>query len=171
MKSPKCSVMLDSRIGRLWPCFLALAVLLVGAPARAECFTLATAPLDADCVVMAHGETRGVWFRLDKADELRKLSLEAPELRLQVAKQDDALRLRDEQVGLFRESIAIQRTVAEQLKVEAETLVRTARRANADATEARAERDAWYRSPYLWFAAGAIVSGVACVAITVSVTD
>jgi hypothetical protein len=170
MKSLICSLRLASEIGRMWlKTLLVLGFMLVSFNASAECFTLANAPLDADCVVMPHGTTRGVWFRLDKASELRQLALEAPELRLQASKALEAVKLRDGQVVLYLGAIDAQRQAVESLKVANVLLVRQANDARGAALKAQDELSAWYRSPVLWFGVGVISSVVAGVAIVQAV--
>ena len=70
MRSQVHSRKLGSRIAAL---IVMLAILLLPMPATAECYTLDKAPPDASCVVMKHGEVRGVWFNLQLSEKFKTL--------------------------------------------------------------------------------------------------
>ena len=127
-------------------------------PAGAKCYPIDKAPLDADCVVMPHGSQRGVWFRLDKADELRRLNLIIPELRGQVGRYEELMKLRDSQLTDLRGALGAHKRAGELLKTTNATLVKDARRARDERDKAQAALGAWYRSPFLWFGVGTLVS-------------
>lgn len=135
-----------------------LLVSLLPALARAECFPIEKAPLDADCVVMPYGQQRGVWFRLDKAEEFRQLKLAEPELKRQIALYEST------RATLAASALDYKAAYGKQVEVTTATLeineklVSEARRSREAAAEAADETDAWYRSPFLWFGAGAVAA-------------
>lgn len=149
--------------------WLLVLALLLPATAHAECYTIDKAPLDAECVVMTHGSVQGVWLRLDKADELRKLKLESAELELRLDKQDKLIATLEDQSQLLHRAVDTQGLVVTDLKKENELLVRQKNDAVADARDARASADAWYRSPWLWFGVGVFVTGAATTTIVMAV--
>jgi len=138
--------------------FVSLVTLLVftlGAlPASAKCYEISEAPLDADCVVMSHGSQRGVWFRLDKADELRKLKLKQPELELQVFELEKIVTLRTQQVKELSQAMDSQSSALATMKVTNNLLVKQKNQTDRDLKAEIEKRQAWYRSPYLWFGVG-----------------
>lgn len=130
---------------------LLLALVFSGSPASAECFTLLDAPLDAECVVMPFGDQRGVWLRLDVADEVRRERLELAELRIQNDALTEIANRRNQQVELLRAAVTEHQTATDAAVV--------------DAGKSRVERDRleremkrWYRHPALWFGGGVMVS-------------
>jgi len=133
----------------------AIALLSILVPIRAyACETEATARPDSECVVMQRGGIRGVWFRLDVADELRRMKLEFPELRIQTEKQSEVLALRESQVIYLRQALDAHEKALAEVKSANEILSRDAARARQERDEAKAELGAWYRSPILWTAIG-----------------
>src|SRR5690606_29515722 len=134
------------------------AVLFVQSNANAQCVTVESAPLDADCVVMPFGDQRGVWFRLDKADELRRARLEAVELRTLTEKLERLATLRGDQLELYRLASAERQLSLKSALDVNERLTAVARRAREERDAAVASADAWYRSPFLWFGAGAVAT-------------
>jgi len=137
---------------------LILVCSLIALSANAECKTVAEARLDDDCVVMQFGEQSGVWFRLDKAEMLRKAWTELPELRLQASKYGVLLQQRDAQLSLYREAAREYKGVIRDLKEVNKYLVTETREAREERNKARAALNAWYRSPFLWFGSGVVVT-------------
>ncbi len=142
---------------RLLTFFLVVACSLATLPTLA-CETEATAKPDSDCVVQARAQIRGVWFRLDKAEELRKAYDEIPELRLQINTYDQLIKIRDVQLAGYREASAARKSVSADLQAANTVLSRDAARARKERDEAIASRDAWYRSPFLWTGVGVVLT-------------
>jgi len=118
------------------------------APAECGDTTGHTAPRRAS---VTHEGEAGVWFRLDVA---RCLLGDVTELRLvreRVGLLDARLEIREEQITLTREALDLGRRAEERATGALEAAVRGRR-------EAEEERDAWWRSPILWFAVGAVVT-------------
>lgn len=137
--------------------FLALC-----APLKAAaCDTVQTATVESTCVVMPLEGRAGAWFDLATADQLRRLKLEVPELRLQLEKYDLVEKRREAQVQALLESVALRREAADLLKASVDGAVKQAREGRQEAAEAREELGAWYRNPWMWGALGAILGGVA----------
>jgi len=148
-KSRSCSAILACSL------FLALC-----APLKAlACDTVDTATLKSTCVVMPVQGRPGVWFDLATADELRRLKLEVPELRLQVEKFSLIETRREAQVQALLEAGSLRREAAEMLKASIDASVKDAREARQEAADAREELAAWYRSPWLWGVTGAVLGG------------
>lgn len=126
----------------------------------AACDTVQTATLQSTCVVMPVQGRPGVWFDLSTADELRRLKLEVPELRLQVENYAAIEKRREAQVASLMEANILRREAADMLKVSIDFAVKDARESRQEAADAREELGAWYRSPWMWGAAGAVLGGV-----------
>lgn len=135
------------------------------------CDTVATATLESTCVVLEREGRRGVWFSLDKAQELRKGALEIPQLRLQLQTHDELEAKRTEQVIQLTAANAERKSAMVALESTNAAHVADARRAREDASQARAELDRWYRSPWVWFGAGIASGALAAVMIVDSVSD
>lgn len=100
---------------------------------------------------LTHAGESGVWFR---GDVVRCLLGDVEELRLlrdRVGLMDERLTLRDDQLRLSREALALGRAAEERATGALEAAVRRARQAEED-------RDAWWRSPVLWFTVGAVLT-------------
>jgi hypothetical protein len=115
--------------------------------ASAECFEAATAPAKADCVVMARGENRGVWFSLKAAIELQQSHLKIPELTALVTQLEEVNTLHTEEIELYQKTIKEHEAIQKSLQVQADDSIRRARRAEE-------QLDAWHRSPWLWLGIG-----------------
>jgi TolA-binding protein len=139
--------------------FVLLACSAWAAPASAQgdCVTEATATPASDCVIATRAGVRGVWFQLQLADQLRREHLEVPELRLQVERFTQLEAVLTARMDQYREAAVLRREAAEGLERQ---LVESMEREAA----ARAEADAWWRQPALWFAAGAVVAVVVILA-------
>ena len=146
------------QVSRIVATITLVAFVAAPLPAHAKCYTIEKAPLDADCVIMPFGSTRGVWFRLSKAEELRKLTLIVPELKLQIGEYEKTLALRDSQVSDLRGALDAQKKAGDLLKKSNAVLVRDANRAKREREEAEAALNAWYRSPFLWTGVGALLA-------------
>lgn len=134
-----------------------IAATALPAPALA-CETVETARLDSECVVMPRGELRGVWFRLDKADELRRASLELAETRQQVTWYQKLSDIRDEQTVAYTQALDERRAALQAVQKVNELLVSDARQAREERDKAKAELGKWYRSPFLWVSVGVAVT-------------
>ena len=122
------------------------------------CDTAETATPESTCVVLKREGILGVWFDLATADVYRKLKLEVPELRIQITTLETKAATRESQLGEYHEIVRLK---DDSLKVAANSMDVFARRAR----KAEEALDAWYRSPALWFALGAVTTaGVAVMA-------
>lgn len=127
-------------------------------PARADCYTIDNAPLDAECVVMPFGSARGVWFRLDKADALRKMKLESVELKRQISlyeKQVEELESSSEKYAAAYSSQVEATKSMESINAALVSAAAESKRAEAAAKE---KLSVWYRSPALWFGGGVVLT-------------
>lgn len=123
-------------------------------PTAAELSTQCAPSIEANRrAALSHDGDQGFWFHGDVARcLLQRYSLVAPfaqrvellEARLQLQSERDALQER-------RVALAVQ---------EAETATGTLEAAVRRAREAEEARDAWYRSPALWFAVGVVATVV-----------
>ena len=131
---------------------LCLVILACSAPniARA-CDTPSEATAESTCVVLKRDEIPGVWFNLATADDLRKLKLEMPELRLQVTGLEAKIITRDSQLTDYREVVRLK-------DVSLATSDKNMKAFSRRARKAEAALDAWYRSPYLWAGIGAVTT-------------
>lgn len=135
-----------------------LAILASASNASAQCLTLAEARPDSTCVVMPREGVRGVWFELAEADRLRRAHLELGELRLQVAAMEQLRVVWATRADQYREAATLRGEAAEVLERQLnEALART--------EAARADADAWWRQPALWFGLGAVVAVVVFIAV------
>ncbi len=107
---------------------------------------------------MEYGEQRGVWFRLDKAEQLRSAWVLLPELAKQTALYQETLSLREEQVEDLRGSIAAHVEVEATLKRNNELLVGQKLDAERERDEALKKSMAWHRNPALWFGVGVVTT-------------
>ena len=144
-------------------CFLVLAcslLWLLCAPATvAACDTMKGANESSTCVVMPHKGNTGVWFGLLEANNLRKIKLEVPELKLQIQKQERLEKKSDKELALLRDSLQLRKDVISGLKSSIGVHVKDASQARKEAARDRAELDRWYRSPIFLMAVGAVVTG------------
>ncbi len=122
-------------------------LILVPSLARGECFEQASAPAQADCVVMPRGEMRGVWFSLEAAIKLQQSHLKLPEMEALVSQLEEVNTLKGEELELYKGVIAEHEQVKSSLEVQATDLARRL-------TRAEMARDAWHRSPWLWLGIG-----------------
>jgi hypothetical protein len=154
----------------MWHAFLATLAFstCTAIPVYASCETEATAKPDSDCVVLSFQNKRGVWFELNKADELRKASLEVGELRLQIKDHELRAVTRDYQVQTYRDVIKLKSASLDEAKKSMVAFVRQTREARKEASDAREELHAWYRSPVLYMGIGAAVVTTIVVALSVS---
>lgn len=130
--------------------------------ARAEmCTTLEMATETSTCVVMRLKGVRGVWMPLERSEVLRKEHLEYPELKIQIQKLETALTASKEGTALYQS--------ASKERAEAMALLDKQLEASM-AREAAAHKraDAWYRSPFLWFASGVGVVLIATVSVSLA---
>lgn len=142
---------------------LCSAILVCSRASQAlACDTVVTATPKSTCVVMEREGSRGLWFSLAAADELRRYKLEAPELRLQIRSYEQMARVREVQVKTYLDVIALKDSTIKTAETNMEAFTRQAREAREAEREARDELNAWYRSPALWAAVGGIlVTGIA----------
>lgn len=141
---------------------LFLAVLASSANARADCVETSEATAQSTCVVYTLNGVRGVWFRLDVADEVRRIRLEVPELRLQVTRLTGIDEVQTARVEMYREAATERR---EALTLAEAQIDAGLRREHA----LREEVTAWYRAPALWFAIGVVVTAGSGVALALAV--
>jgi ElaB/YqjD/DUF883 family membrane-anchored ribosome-binding protein len=128
--------------------------------ARAECFEKDKAPEKADCVVMERGAQRGVWFSLEAAIKLQQSHLKVPELEALVAQLEEVNTLKGEELEYTKGALQEHLNVQAALHIQTDDALKRARRAEED-------RDAWYRSPWLWLGIG--VGATVGLAITAKV--
>ena len=155
MRSQMRSQKLGSRIVAL---ITALTILLLPMRAMADCYTLDKAPPDASCVVMNHGEARGVWFTLKLSQEFKEMKQKVPELEAQIMNLQLWVQHREKQVDLYKGITSeLQETLVEERKAGA-LIVKAKRRAINERDESRAELGRWYRSPWLWMGVGVVAT-------------
>lgn len=148
---------------RITSIVLILFLALCAPRKAAACDTVENAGLDSTCVVMPFQGRQGVWFDVSTADELRRLRLQVPELQLQLEDFNQIELIRESQLDSMRQAVSLQQGANELLKKTVMANVRDAREAREDAAEAREELNAWYRSPWLWSVAGAVLGGTVTV--------
>lgn len=132
------------------------------------CETATTAHPGSRCVVLPFKERKGVWFELTLADDLRKLQLEAPELRGQIQSYETVVKHQKFQIDTYREVIRLQEKVVDGFKSTQDHQAREVREAKQEAQAARDKLHAWYRHPAFWAGVGGTV--VAAIAISLAVT-
>jgi hypothetical protein len=142
-----------------------VALAFVSASAARACDTAALATRESTCVVQDRLGVPGVWFVLATAEELRASHQLVPELRLQLEKYNEIDLQRTAEAIDLRNAIASQRDAVAKLKAETVASDKAMRAAQDDATAARTDLDRWWRSPFLWFAVGALAGALAGVAI------
>lgn len=145
---------------RFIACYL-LARILTNSPlAHAECIVEGAnaAPLP-ECVVMKHGTQRGVWFALKSASVLEQNTRKLPELQKQVSELEAEAAAQVRQIELFKGVVRETVGANSSLTAENEALQR-------QVLDAQSSRDAWYRSPWLWFGAGVATTVATAFAIT-----
>lgn len=124
------------------------ALLVFGAAARGE----EAEPEAPRRATIEHAGAVGVWFRADVARQMLADLEELPVLRQRVSLLEERLELRDDQVERLR--------LVVELTEEGE---RRAADALAEAVRLRRETEesarVWWRSPSLWLAVGAVVTG------------
>lgn len=147
----------------------ALASVALCAPLPAlACDTAAQAHRGSTCVVMPRRGVPGVWFDLDTADELRKVSLEVPELRLQMDAHVRIEGKRIVEVRNLRESIQHRKDVAKGLREAARLSAIDAKRARKETEEMKRKADSFLRKPLFWFLAGVATGGFAAAGVIVA---
>lgn len=132
--------------------------------ATAECVEAQNATPESTCVVMMREGVRGVWFSLGEADNIRRMRLELPELRLQNASLERALRISESRIVAYQEANTLRQEalIALQARFD-ESLERE--------TQLRQQLGVWYRSPSLWLSVGMVLTTVAYIAVMVAVSD
>lgn len=141
-------------------CYL-FARILTNAPlAHAECIVEGAnaAPLP-ECVVMKRGTRRGIWFSLASASVLERNTRMLPELEKQVSELEAGAAAQVRQIELYKGAIKETIGINGSLVAENEAL-------QHQVIEAQSTRDAWYRSPWLWFGAGVATTVATAFAIT-----
>jgi len=146
---------------------LILASMLLGSAVSAQAPADACAELRGDAAnqpdpsLMDRNGIHGMWFSMPTSRlmlcEVRTLRLESRDRSL----VDQELALWGQRVDNLHEQIGLMT----QARTALETAIAAAERR---ARDAEAERDAWYRSPFLWFALGG-VAAAALVALAVGV--
>lgn len=102
-----------------------------------------------EVIPLTYQGVEGVWFPLAEARAALAIRVERDSLITRLSLTEESLTLAEEEIASLNASIA---TAAQALGEEA-----TARQA------AEAERDAWYRSPWLWLGVGLVVGVVGVV--------
>jgi len=102
---------------------------------------------------LVHAGVTGVWFHPDVARCMLGRLTALPAYVRHVALLDQRLQLSDQRAAQLEEA----RVLADQIVERSETALTAAMRR---AREAEEGRDAWHRSPYLWFVVGVLVAGV-----------
>ena len=124
---------------------LTLSIALSLAPrASLACDRLASATPASECIAIVPspvGSAPGVWLSVRSADVQSKAYAENPSLKSALVEMAAANSARLRQVEEMRAADSARAT------------------ALRDATEEIASLSAWYRSPYLWFIAGAVIAG------------
>ncbi len=119
------------------------------------CDQLTVANGQSTCVIMPFSGQTGVWFTLNRADELRVAFVEVPTLKAQI-KQYDLL------VGEYKRSLSNYQYVADARGDTIEDLQKALAKETQRANDAVANANPWYTNPILWgvvgFAGGFAVS-------------
>jgi hypothetical protein len=149
-------------LSRAWATeILVVLVLLAAAPAVHAQELPALPDVDAPCAPevtqsrrasLTHEGAAGFWFHGDVARCMLGRLSALPLYVRHVELLDQRLRLTDERIAHLEEARQLADQIIERAEGALETAMRRARQAEED-------RDAWYRSPYLWFAVGVIVAG------------
>jgi chromosome segregation ATPase len=141
-------------------CFLFARIFTNSSIAHAECIVEGAdaAPLP-ECVVMKRGTQRGVWFSLKSASVLEQNTQKLPELKKQVTELEAETTGYVKQIELYKGAVKETVAVNSSLTAENEAL-------QHQVIEAQSSRDAWYRSPWLWFGAGVATTVATAFAIT-----
>lgn len=108
---------------------------------------------------MPRGELRGVWFRLDRADVLRRAELQRDEYALQIEAYDTIEKIRDDQIRYIKASSDVYREAA----IEASKATKSAEKAYASE---RKRARAWHRQPILWFGVGVVSAVVTTIGLS-----
>ena len=155
-------------------CFLILtcsSLLIATCSTKVQaCDTEATAKETSTCVVMPRSGQSGVWFSLEKANELRIGNIEIPELKIQIEKYQEIEKNLSEEVASLRSAVDLQKDSIANLELAVGIYVKQAREASEDAQRAKKEIHAWYRSPWLWTTVG-ILLGSGSAILIVSMTS
>jgi hypothetical protein len=106
---------------------------------------------------MPRGDAPGVWFPLADAQEALAARVERDSLRTRLSLCDESLSIADSQADNLR-------ALVEASATEIERAAASVNEAMARAVSAESERDAWYRSPFLWVAIGLVVGAGAMLA-------
>lgn len=157
---------------RLLICLVILACNCAPAVAFA-CDNSSEATPDSACVVLDREGVKGVWFRLDRADELRRVHLEVPELRLQIKGLEQRGAARDFQLKNYREVVQLKQQSIDKAMANMGAFAKQAREAREGEQDAMDALHAWYRSPVLWagIGAGIVVGIVVALAVATRETD
>lgn len=109
-------------------------------------------------VLITHQGEVGIWFQGAVARCMAQRLALLPQYARYTALLEQRLSIADERHGLQERATALAREEAAEARGQLETALRRAR-------EAEESRDAWYRSPTLWFVVGVVVTSAAAVAL------
>jgi hypothetical protein len=137
----------------------------VSSPRARACDEAAKARPDSSCVVLDRQGVKGVWFRLDEANELRNAVRLIPELNLQIQKYSDLDKKHSDEVEALRGALTLRQLANDELKAEVAKAVQTAREAQDEAAAAREDLGRWWRSPIVWLSVGALAGALVGIAI------
>jgi hypothetical protein len=115
--------------------------------------------VSAQAVALTHEGSPGVWFPLADAREALGARVERDSLRARLTLCDESLSIADSQADNLRSLVEASATEIERAGASVDAAI-------ARAIAAESERDAWYRSPFLWTAIGLVVgAGVVLAAV------
>jgi hypothetical protein len=140
---------------RLLATLLTFCALSVANQARAEdCPTESKATPASTCVVMRRGEVRGIFLSLPTFTTVKQAALDGQDAKVENAKLQEALRLRDNQVLLQQQAIAEQKAANQKLDEALSGQTTQTEKVAKERDEAIAQRDSPWRSPILWTGVG-----------------
>lgn len=138
-----------SRPSRSWATSFALVVVLVAMPARAQ---------TPDTQLLEVQGQKGMWFPMAKAKQLLSDVSELPKIRDQLALIEKRLELEKTRTDLLDRNVKTVEQIAVSWKTTAEAQAKLL-----------ANKDPWWRHPYLWTAVGLVVGIGTTVGITYAV--
>lgn len=102
--------------------------------------------------VLEHEGEQGVWFQMDVARCMLGRLVQLPLYSGRVRLLEQRLELSSDRVEILTEAIEVGESIEERYEIALSAALERAR-------DAERSRNAWYRSPGLWAAVGAILAG------------
>lgn len=135
------------RRSRSWATSILLVLLLIPARASAQ----ETTPLE-------HNGKPGIWFPSEKAKKLLEDVAQLPGIRLQLELLGKRLELEKSRSDLLEANVKTSSQIAEAWKSTA-----------TEQAKVLANKDPWWKSPYLWLTVGVVAGSAATVGIAYAV--